>query len=81
MAKPIHVSQPARGIVDLLGGGRTVAKALGIAPSTVTRWSSEKDGKGRIPSRHWVNLMILAQDQGHELSIYDFIPDGVKNAT
>lgn len=81
MAKPIHVSQPARGIVERLGGGRKVALALGIAPSTVTRWSSEKDGKGRIPARHWVNLMILAQDQGYELTVYDFIPDGVKNAT
>ena len=81
MAKPIHVSQPARGIIDKLGGGRAIAKELAIAPSTVTRWASEKDGKGRIPTRHWERLMTMAQGQGFELSIYDFIPNGVKTAT
>jgi hypothetical protein len=81
MAKPKHLSQPARRIIDALGGCRSVARALKIAPSTVTRWSSEKDCKGRIPARHWSALIELAEQSGFELTLNDLFPGGEKSAT
>lgn len=47
--------QPARSIVEMLGGVGVVAKALHLTPSAVSKWSTptERGGcGGLIPSRH-----------------------------
>lgn len=64
--------QPARSVVDSLGGCRAVARELGISPSTVTRWMMPKSRQslgGRIPQAHWVGLIAMAKRLGHELTL------------
>jgi hypothetical protein len=68
-----HSMQPARGVVDLLGGCRVVSRALGISPSTVSRWMAPKSRQnlgGRIPLAHWQALLDLAKREGKSLSIH-----------
>lgn len=71
MAKSKHLLQPARGIIDLLGGCRPIARSLEISPSTITRWASPGGCNGRIPQRHWQALIRLAQSKGIVLSLQD----------
>ena len=72
MAKLKHNMEPARGIVDLLGGGANVARELCISRSTVTRWMAPKsrsNAGGRIPQQHWYNLLALAKKMGKPLTV------------
>ena len=72
MAKTKHSMQPARRIVDMLGGGAVVARELGISPSTVTRWTAPKSRQnlgGRIPQTHWAGLLALAKKLGCPLTV------------
>lgn len=71
MARPKHALQPARGVIDLLGGCRPMARALDISPSTITRWASPAGCKGRIPQRYWNELLALARSRGLALSLHD----------
>lgn len=67
-----HSMQPARSVVDMLGGCRAVARELDISPSTVTRWMMPKSRQnlgGRIPQAHWAGLMAMAKRLGHELTL------------
>jgi len=43
-----------------------VAKALDLAPSTVSRWAMPhpRGTGGKIPQRHWPRLYVLAQKVG-----------------
>lgn len=64
--------QPARSVVDMLGGCRAVARELDIAPSTVSRWMAPKSRQnlgGRIPQAHWAGLLAMAKRLGHELTL------------
>lgn len=64
--------QPARSVVDLLGGCRAVARGLGISPSTVSRWIAPKSRQnlgGRIPQAHWAGLLALAKRDGKQLTL------------
>jgi hypothetical protein len=75
-----HTHQPARGVVDLLGGCRSVARELSISPSTVTRWMAPKSRAslgGRIPQTHWPALMAMAKRNGVELSLEQLAGLGV----
>jgi hypothetical protein len=77
--------QPARSVVDMLGGGRAVARELGISPSTVTRWMMPKSRQnlgGRIPQAHWMGLMAMAKRLGKELTLEHLLGANVeKSAT
>ena len=64
--------QPARSVVELLGGCREVSRALGIAPSTVSRWMAPKSRQNlgsRIPQAHWQGLLELAKRDGKPLTL------------
>lgn len=64
--------QPARSVVDLLGGCRAVARGLGISPSTVSRWIAPKSRQnlgGRIPQAHWMALLEMAKRDGKALTV------------
>jgi hypothetical protein len=77
--------QPARSVVDMLGGGRAVARELGISPSTVSRWTMPKSRQnlgGRIPQTHWLALIAMAKKQGIELTLNQLLGvDVAKTAT
>jgi DNA-binding transcriptional regulator YdaS (Cro superfamily) len=80
-----HFMQPARSVVDMLGGGRAVARELGISPSTVSRWTMPKSRQnlgGRIPQVHWLSLIAMATKQGKELTLDQLLGSEVaKTAT
>lgn len=55
-----HEQQPARYVVERLGGVRQVARILDINPSTISRWMMPSDAKGtggRIPQKYWRSLL------------------------
>lgn len=80
-----HSMQPARSVVEQLGGCREVARALGIAPSTVSRWIAPKSRQnlgGRIPQTYWVSLLALAKRNGKPLTVAQLAGiDGEVSAT
>ena len=80
-----HCEQPARGVVEMLGGCRAVGRELGIAPSTVSRWMMPKSRQnlgGRIPQTHWIKLIAMAKRMGHELTFEQLLGVSVeKNST
>lgn len=64
--------QPARSVVDLLGGCRAIARELDISPSAVSRWMAPKSRQnlgGRIPQAHWSGLMAMAKKLGAPLTL------------
>ena len=70
--------EPAKTIIERLGGAVKVARRLGVAISTVRRWSMpiEKGGTGgRIPQWRWPALIEMAADEGVALDMHDFIPE------
>ena len=62
---------PAHPVVEKLGGRRAVAEHLGLSISAIHRWCSSppKGTGGRIPHKHWVNLMLLAEKRKQRLTI------------
>jgi hypothetical protein len=73
---PIESTQtldPAYSVITLLGGKTFVARELGLSPSTITRWCSpHPDGTGgTIPQRYWQRLLVLARQEGANLTIAD----------
>lgn len=48
---------PAACVVEAFGGPGDTAKALGVAPCTVSNWRTR--GKGEVPLEHWE--LILAK--------------------
>lgn len=74
MAKPKHLMQPARSVVDRFGGGRTLARVLSINPSTISRWTASAASKGTggsIPQKYWGRIIVAAQDRGFTLTAND----------
>ena len=66
--------QPAWTVVTKLGGVRATARVLGIAPSAVSRWMSDRDNKGTggvVPQKHWKTLLSYAKQERIELSESD----------
>jgi hypothetical protein len=58
--------EPAQSIVVSLGGVTAVARYLGLAPSSVSRWSAPipRGSGGVIPSNHIPKLCKLARSMG-----------------
>jgi hypothetical protein len=74
MAHSKHVMQPARRVVDLFGGCRSLARALSIHPSTISRWTASaavKGTDGYIPQKYWGRIIVAAQDQGFTITVND----------
>jgi len=63
--------QPAHPVLERLGGRRAVADHLGLSFSAVCRWCAPPPigTGGRIPAKHWLSLMALAERQGKRLSV------------
>jgi|GEM_PF-2446174 len=58
---------PAHKIVRMLGGRRSVGRALELNSSSVSRWcTATKEGGtgGRIPQKHWRALITIASEKG-----------------
>lgn len=69
--------EPARTIIDKLGGPTRIARAIGIHRARVGYWAvpSSKGGtNGVIPHKHVAKLLELAREQGVPLSTLDFAP-------
>lgn len=64
--------EPAKSIIEKLGGAAEVHRALGIAISTVCAWESPDAGKGRIPVKYWGKLKVFAKSKQIRLTISHF---------
>lgn len=74
MRRTKHEEKPASNVVQMLGGCRSVGRALEINPSTVSRWQTAYDlggTGGRIPQKHWQSLLSIARRRGVLLSVTD----------
>lgn len=72
MAKVKNHLQPARSVIDKLGGTIALADRLGLAASTVSRWAMPKNKAGHggsIPQKHWKKLIAVAEKQGKRLTL------------
>lgn len=71
-----HTMQPARCVIDKFGGCRSLARALDVNPSTISRWTTSaarRGTDGRIPQKYWGRLIVIAQDQGFTLTVNDLV--------
>lgn len=62
---------PAKQIIELFGGVRPLARALGLDPSTISRWQTPKKKRGtggRIPAAHQGALLRLAKKRRIQIS-------------
>ncbi len=61
----IHTLEPAYTVIEKLGGKSSVAEALELDKSTLSRWCQPKPmgTGGLIPQRYWPQLMQMARDQ------------------
>lgn len=74
-------AEPANSIIEALGGGLAVARALRLAPSTVYRWrlpASEQSygADGFVPREHHDALIRIAAERGLTLHRKDFLAEG-----
>lgn len=68
--------EPARSIIDLLGGTTSAAKALGTNTTMIQRWrwAQDEGGTGGFIPRKWHGKVIAAaRDKGIELPLAAFI--------
>lgn len=64
------IKSPANAVIEAFGGVRQTARALGVSPSTVSRWNSRdrnKKHKGTIPSS--MHLAIISASKRKRLNI------------
>lgn len=69
--------EPARTIIDLLGGPNKVAEIAGVHRTRVSNWARSKDAGGTggvIPFKHVPALLAAAKDADIQLSADDFLP-------
>jgi len=69
-----HDQQPARYVVERLGGCRQVARILDIHPSTISRWMTPTNAKGtggRIPQKYWSKLLNYSRGTGLDIQTAD----------
>lgn len=54
-----HKREPAYSVILTLGGVRSTARILDIAPSAVSRWllPRKKTKAGLIPQEHWSRIL------------------------
>lgn len=67
----IHTHDPAFTVIEKLGGKTTVAEALSLDKSTLSRWCQPRPlgTGGQIPQRHWAQLMAMARKQGVDITL------------
>lgn len=69
-----HAMQPARAVVEKLGGCRSVARTLKLSPSTISRWMTASEAKGtggRIPQKYWAQILDAAASAGKPMDVKD----------
>lgn len=69
--------EPARTIIDRLGGPNKVATIAGVHRTRVSNWARKKEDGGTggvIPFKHVPALLAAARDAGLEMSADDFLP-------
>lgn len=69
--------EPARTIIDRLGGPNKVATIAGVHRTRVSNWARTKESGGTggvIPFKHVPALLAAAREAGFELSADDFLP-------
>ena len=69
--------EPARTIVEKLGGPNAVAGIAKVHRTRVSNWMRPKEAGGtggQIPFKHVPALLAAAREQGKELSADDFLP-------
>ena len=69
--------EPARGIIDRLGGANAIATITGVHRTRVYGWmrARELGGTGGvIPVKHAPALLAAAEAQGVHLKAEDFLP-------
>ncbi|MFN3247720.1 hypothetical protein [Roseibium album] len=70
---------PAKNVIEKLGGPKEVADILGIHVSAVYKWTYGKDRKGTgglVPMEHAAVLMCHARNKDIDLSPSDFFESG-----
>lgn len=74
MPRQKHFMQPAVDVIKQFGGCRSLAKALEISPSTISRWATSSVNKGtngKIPQKYWSEIMVAGQKIGKPISLSD----------
>ena len=69
--------EPARSIIQSLGGPNAVAEIAGVHRTRVSNWMRRKDAGGTggmIPFKHVPALIEAASERGIPLSADDFLP-------
>jgi hypothetical protein len=64
--------KPAATVLSKFKSNRSLAKKLGISPSTITRWTYPKIMKGtdgHIPQKYWIEIIHIARREGFTLTI------------
>lgn len=56
-------------IIDDLGGGAAVARAIGEEPGTVRQWK----GRNSIPADRWPRIVRLAGEKGEDAITYEHL--------
>lgn len=74
--------EPARSIIDKLGGPTAIAAAIAVHRTRVSNWARPKAKGGTggvIPHWHVAKLLALARQLGVALSEADFAPVAQEN--
>lgn len=69
--------EPARSIIERLGGPSAVAKVALVHRTRVSNWMRPKEAGGTggtIPFKHVPALLAAAREKGVDLSTDDFLP-------
>jgi len=69
--------EPARSIIQKLGGPNAVAEIAGVHRTRVSNWMRPKASGGTggtIPFKHVPSLLAAAKGKGLELGADDFLP-------
>lgn len=69
--------EPARSIIDRLGGPNKVAEITGVHRTRVSNWARQKSAGGTggtIPFKHVPILLAAAKAEGVDLVADDFLP-------
>jgi len=76
MARIKGLCEPARNIIDRLGGVTATAKIISTTPSAVSRWlvtRPEGGTNGRVPQRHWETILDFAVAHKIALTLNDLL--------
>lgn len=64
---------PVEYTIKQFGGVRALARALGIDPSTISKWRKPRGGVYYIPSKFFGHIMRRAQKQKLDITIEDLV--------